>query len=133
MKQVVTIGPDGTISGLLHKKGQGFDPRVLGKAQIERASEVVWLDMEQAWVVEFRSGAGRWAGAVLDQAVLMVADLGFETGTVPFDFKGFAWDAYGRVHQQGDHGVLLFENYEDGVKAEIAVLDALRLKGLLEP
>lgn len=128
MEQVITIAPDGTVSGLLHKKGQGVDLRALGgPAEIKRASEVVWNEAIQAWVVEFRAGAGRWAGFMLDQGATIAAGLGLRPDG--FVFKALEWEAFGRV--RGDLGVFTFDEYEDGVKAEIAVLNGLRLAGSL--
>lgn len=127
MKQVVTIGPDGTISGLQHKKGQGFDLRALGKAQIKRASEVLWSEPYQGWYVEMRGGAGRYSGWPLSRDLMRLAGdpevPPHTTGLIP---------ANGEPPQPSAL-TLLFEEYEDAVKAEIAVLDALRLKGLLTP
>jgi hypothetical protein len=130
-KQVITVHPDGAVSGLLHKKGQGMDIRTLGgKASVERASEVLWSETEQAWYVEFRKGAGAaWAGRVLDEHAVLAA--GRSEQDPPFPFARRAWKAFARDWTAGDYGVYLFAEYEDGVKAEIAILDALRLRGAL--
>jgi hypothetical protein len=125
MKQIITVSPDGTVSGLQHKKGQGLDLRTLGgHAHIERASEVVWNDTIQAWFVEFRNGAGPYAGRVLTLDLL--AESGIDSETF---LSGGLWHA--NPASQGGSGALFFSDYDDGVRAEIAVLNRLRLAGLL--
>lgn len=121
MKQVVSIATDGTISTLQHKGGKGLDLRTLGVVDIQRASEVRWNEDEQAWYVVFCIGAGNYANWVLSTYFLLsdenYDDL-FQVDTLSF-----------RVHDIS--GILLFREYEDAVVAEIAVLDRLRLRGLL--
>jgi len=130
MRQVITVGPDGSIEGLQHKKGQGVDLRALGdKARIERASEVMWSDDAQAWYVEFRAGAGQWAGRKLDEGAVLAT--GRSEQDPPFSYLRREWKNFAREWHAGDYGVYLFAEYEDGVKAEIATLNALRLRGAL--
>lgn len=54
-KQVVTVGPTGSLSGLQFKS-RGVDLRKFGHAQIERISEIVWIEDYQAWGVRFLEG-----------------------------------------------------------------------------
>jgi hypothetical protein len=115
MQQVITIGPDGSVSGLHHKKGQGLDLRQFGKAQIERASHIVWDEQAQAWQVEVLTGP--YAGLTLTWSMWREAThLDDCPAALPSD--------------QRDDATIQFAEYEDGVRAEIMVLNALRLKGL---
>ena len=66
MRQVITIGPDGMMSGLQVKPGKGLDLRQFGRAEIERASEVLWDSDRQGWIVECRKGV--YAGCLLGNA-----------------------------------------------------------------
>ena len=50
-QQVITIGTDGSVKGLQRKAGQGLDLRMLGKAEIVRASEIEWSQVLQKWTV----------------------------------------------------------------------------------
>ena len=125
-RQVITVRADGSLQGLQHKPGKGLDLRQFGTARIERASEVLWHEESQSWVVEFRSGVLK--GETLDQGHLMAA--GIDGDQPPFKVKGIAWTAFERSVGEGDQGVLLFEDYDQGVAAEIAVLDGLRLNGI---
>jgi hypothetical protein len=112
-RQVVTIGTDGSIAGLQVKPGAGFDLRQMGKARITRASEVLWVEDEQAWCVEVRQG--RYDGQKLD--------------TFHMESAGCTWE---EINPDAVRlSVLYFNEYDAAVKCEIAVLDGLRLKGLL--
>jgi len=112
--QVISVAPDGTVSGLQRKPGQGLDLRQFGKADIQRASLIEWAEDVQAWFIDVLQDAGRgpvsyrrWIEAV---------------GTVePEGFVGAA--------NYVDDRPMLFAEYDDAVKAEIAYLDALRLQG----
>lgn len=129
--QVITIGADGSMSGLQRKPGQGLDLRQFGRAHIERASEIVWDEMAQRWQVSIFSGRvfnenglqltgtylthRMWlAGARLNPNTL--AEIGGEMG--------------GDERNDPDAPVD-FQDYDAAVRAEIAYLDALRLAGYL--
>lgn len=111
-KQVITIEQDGSISGLQRKPGQGMDLRQFGKAQIVRASEIVWDEAVQHWFVDVLQEAGKgpltttkWREAGLP-AFPVGANCGLEAGSTYY-----------------------FKEYDEAVAAEIAYLDALRLTG----
>lgn len=129
--QVITIAPDGTLSGLQRKKGQGLDLRQMGHADIERASEITWNEPQQCWhvhvlnpnVVAWMLGACRMGGGA----------------TLNFDSWGRATEQHDvpagviripRVPGKSDDWWLGFEDYDDAVAAEVAFLDALRMKGV---
>jgi hypothetical protein len=117
-RQVLTISPDGTIAGLQVKPGKGFDLRQMGRALITRASEVLFSEAKQQWYVEVRDG--RAAGRLIDQEMVASA---------------LAWDRLPMgtltATVRDVENVLVFEEYDDAVAAEIAVLDGLRERGLL--
>ena len=110
--QVITIGKDGSISGLQRKPGQGIDLRQFGKADIQRASLIEWASDTQGWYINVlqEAGKGRVHAHNLKAA-------GIENAADDFP------------HVLGRHGCLYFAEYEDAVKVEIAYLDALRLSG----
>lgn len=116
-KQVITIDTNGNISGLQVKPGRGVDlqrmARDIGtKAQTERVSEIAWDEMEQAWFVLPIRGFFKDCAITQD-----------------------TWEAYcpfppqGMTRVQHDTKVLLFEDYEMAVKAEVQILDAARSMG----
>lgn len=112
MQQVITIGADGHIAGLQRKPGQGLDLRQFGKATIERASEIVWAEGSQKWFVSVLTGP--FAGRFLSDSLWHdhVCDLIPAEATVEF-------------------GKLMFDEYDDAVRAEIEFLDGLRMAGRL--
>ena len=113
MHQVITIGPDGSVSGLQRKPGQGLDLRQFGKADIKRASLIEWDAAEQAWFVNVVQEAGKgpltttkWREAGLPGA----PDFARDDIMLP-----------GSTYH--------FDEYDDAVVSEIKYLDALRLSG----
>jgi hypothetical protein len=112
-RQAITIGADGSVSGLQVKPGKGFDLRCLGKAIITRASEVEWCEARQLWFVTVKEG--RYAGFVIDQAMTEWAGL----------------SALPAGCERRPDNLIMAGEYDDAVRLEIAVLDGLRLKGLL--
>lgn len=120
MIQVITIHPDGTMSGLQRKPKQGVDLRQFGHAEIRRASEIVWDDMEQAWFVTILRGPS--AGENITPFHCDDAGLGTNdilalapSAKIPTKMGMRIW----------------FAEYDEAVKVEIAVLDGMRLKGVL--
>lgn len=129
-KQIITIHPDGSLSGLHHKKGMSLH-RVFGDAEIRRVSEILWSKDSQKWFVK-----------VLDKNIVA-----WMTETWPTESPGtLTWDHWmaatdqRRVLGQGNEmpggasvlvGVLYFDEYEEAVQAEIDFLNALRLRGVL--
>ncbi len=114
IEQVITISPSGAIT-TLRTKG-GVDIRSLGKVEIQRISEIVWDEEAQRWKVVFLHG--RWANTSLSLSYL--CDLfksGFRNGVLP----DYDVDA--------PSGTLYFTDYEDGVTAEVAVINHLRFVG----
>jgi hypothetical protein len=135
-KHVVTFDPrDGSYSCLRAKKGQGLDLRKLGEVEVKRVSHIVWDENEQAWFVQ-----------VIDRIVRDWIDSVWADGE-PGELLWLYWVAahghnavldrqleFGDKTPKGGRlslGRLLFEDYEDAVAAEVAFLDALRLKGIV--
>lgn len=112
-QQVITVQPDGSISGLQRKAGKGVDLRQFGHATIERVSEITWDEDRQRWVVNIISGP--MAGTLLKWAVWRGA--------------GFTTIPEGCQVRTGS-GDMTFENYDDAVATEVAFLDMLRKRGV---
>lgn len=114
-RQVITISPDGSVSGLQVKPGKGFDLRKLGNASITRASEVLFSEQHQLWFVEVREG--RFSGQPITDNIMRLAGLTYHDSRIRPDKR--------------IGGVLWFSDYDDAVLCEIAVLDGLRFRSLL--
>ncbi len=115
--QVITITPNGAISGLQHKPGKGVNLQSFGQAKTTRASLVEWDEDAQKWYVEIIEGPMK--GERIDAT--MLGQLGMDPGA---DTRFRGW------HVKLPGGVILFDNYDDGVEAEIAVLDEARRRGV---
>lgn len=115
MTQVITIERDGTISGLQVKPGRGVDLTKLGKAQVERVSEILWHDDAQAWYVQ--PIRGPFAGQPITYRMFEAA---FPLVQWPHGAK-----PSGGVKDQP----IWFDDYDAAVKCEIAFLDAHRRQG----
>jgi len=109
MQQVITIGPNGSLTGLQHKPGQGVDLRQFGRADIQRASEVLHCADRQKWYVEFRH-AGTFTGKRLTHSMLFDAGHDLSNGQPVQDTTAY------------------FQDYDEAVAGEIAVLNYLRLQ-----
>ena len=115
MQQIITITPDGGISGLQRKKGKGLDLRQFGHAEIERVSEITWNEDRQRWQVYIINGP--FTGTLLSQDHLI--EYGVDLGERVWgnDIDDPSWP-------------LMFDDYDDAVAAEVAFLDALRVRGI---
>jgi len=111
MQQVVTIAPDGVVSGLEHKAG--FNMKRLGNASIARASEMIFNEENQAWQVVFLNGNAEMIGLpALD--LYLVYKCGIDNMAIDWFCK---------------NNKVYFTNYHEAAQAEIKVLDYYRLKG----
>jgi hypothetical protein len=117
MQQVITIHPDGSMSGLQHKRGKGVDLCQFGRASIERASHILWDEMGQCWFVEILTGPH--AGKSLTQSLWSGV-----TGQAECRLSVSAG-----VADVAPETVLGFADYDDAVAAEVVFLNSLRLKG----
>jgi hypothetical protein len=114
--QVVSVKRDGSLESL--QRAKGLDLRKLGEVDITRVSEVMWSKTAQKYYVVFHEASGspfRWIGTWLWDKI--------RTGTLT------------RQEAQSplkDFGLVYFDEYEQGVAAEIKTLDYLRVNGFLK-
>ena len=108
-KQVVTIGPDGSISGLQVKPGKGVDLRQFGNASIRRASDIVWMEEDQRWMIKILVGQHR--GRFVTNLLWF-----YEAGQheVP------------ETSEIGWADTLYFRDYDDAVEAEKEFFNAIQ-------
>ena len=126
MEQVITIHPDGGISGLQRKKGKGVDLRQFGHAHLERASEITWNEAQQCWHVHvLNEAACEWMAATRERTY---------RGEGGCTLMAFQWVGTISIDEpKGSYrtdGFLAFDDYDDAVAAEVAFLDALRRMGV---
>ena len=114
MDQIITIKPDGSIFGLDHKR-KGLDLREFGKASTRRETLIEWSEENQKWFIEWATGDRRsWTHQMIRE----------QTGDeIPFEVAP--------DDEENLTGVLLWNDYEDAVKAEVAVIQKLQTEGRL--
>lgn len=117
VRQVITINPLGGISGLQRKKGQGIDLTAFGKADVKRVSEILWheeaTDCPRGWHIHFLLGVR--AGTLLTVGAYKAHK---HLGLPPI-----------LNEDSHDDAIASFDDYDDAVKVEVAVLDNDRLMG----
>lgn len=113
-KQLISISPDGEVSGLQFKRGRGLDLRSLGKAKIERSSLIEWHEELQKWYLRILSdNAVVTNGYLKDQGVSGIwQDLS----------PDLIWPESDTCHW------LLWDDYEDAVSAEVQLIQEIRKK-----
>jgi hypothetical protein len=118
--QRITIRPDGSAFGLDHKR-KGLQLRTLGKAKTTRATLIEWDESRQHWTIEWAIDGPIWKkgqtwgpGSFLEAGVDLASVKGAER--LPA-FPGARFS----------DPFVYFEDYEDAVTAEIAVIQALQL------
>lgn len=121
MTQVITISKTGVVSGLQVKKGKGFDLKSLGRASIERVSEILWHERTQKWIIKLLDPAPAMYRGRLSLQVL--------------EHAGFPFPAHATTEEVGiftdvKRTLVLFEDYDDAVITEIAFLNSLRVRGV---
>lgn len=109
MEHVISIDENGELQSLMHKRGTGVDLREFGTPEIERVSLVEFDNKVKKFFVRFLKGP--LANRVLTYPLYSAA-------------TGFP------VVFLNNQPVMFFDDYEDGVSAEIRVLDALRKRGI---
>jgi hypothetical protein len=115
-RQVVTVHPDGTMSSLQRKRGQGLDLRLFGPVEIERASSIVWNDTAQAWEIELQ----------------MQPFTGTRVSATHWAEAGYTlWPEEAHAAPDDQQAPFLFDDYDDAVAVEIRLLDGLRIRGRL--
>jgi hypothetical protein len=115
MKQIITIDTLGNIETLKRKKGKGIDIAPLVKKQtIQRISLVEWDEENQKWFLTLQLGT--LAGCVMSHEIVRRV-----TGAVIA--AEIAPDA------ENARTALLWDDYDDAVKAEVEIIEQARLAG----
>lgn len=130
MNQVITIGTDGSLSGLQRKRGKGLDLLQFGHAEIERASEITWNEPAQCWhVLVLRDQVCEWmigpVAYVSMGATLTQLNWQDSVGT-PMPDGSYAIPTLSGGEVSGWLG---FDDYDDAVAAEVKFLDSMRVRG----
>jgi hypothetical protein len=137
MRQVITIAPDGAMSGLQRKPGQGLDLTKFGKAAISRASLIEWDEQFQRWYIDVQQDAGRGdvSMPLFREAVAPGQD-GHASLTIAIEMLNrlcpCGWQSEIEIDDTSglvSRARLMFQDYDNAVQVEIAYLDALRLNG----
>jgi hypothetical protein len=113
------------MGGLQRKPGQGIDLRQFGLAEIKRASLVEWDETEQAWFIDVLQDAGKGVVTLNGWLSAIGATYG---SSPPITLCDIAPSTITDARLDWDKPIL-FGEYDDAVKVEIAYLDALRLRG----
>jgi len=96
---ILTISPNGSISGLQHKRGKGPDLRTLGIARIIRATLIEFDPALQEWIIRWTPEAAQANG-----------------------FGQGPWtDPSGEI--------MSFVDYDEAVTAEVARIESLQTAG----
>lgn len=119
MKQVITIKPGGLMEGLQVKPGKGVDLRQFGRANIQRASAIIWDEMEQKWFVQLL--CGRFSGCCITKNLCFTYGVEFSPHV----------QCLTRESADATDDNIYFEEYDEAVAAEIEFLNAARLKSLI--
>lgn len=135
-KQVITILPDGEVSGLQVKKGKGVDLRTIGgEAHIERVSIIEWDADRQAWYIDVLQEVGqgvltvfKWQEAFTPTAERMLLGEDVRDLLREGHDKLVALAPSGVVATPTDP-VLFFTEYDEAVAVEVEYLNMLRLRG----
>lgn len=116
-QQIITIRPDGSIAGLQHKKGKGLDLRQLGKAAIRRITKIIFCENSQKWFIEWEP---RYIAEKREVLFSVWQSSLFNQYEVQWsDFKG----------EENDNKTIMFDDYDDAVKAEVALVQSMQLAG----
>jgi hypothetical protein len=123
-KQLITISPDGSLVGLDHKR-KGLNLRQFGKAKTERATMIEWDEDNQGWFIFWTSPSmptDRWSSELLFDGYLGVVSNGL--GSVILPINGKAIDC------REIENALYFDDYEDAVEVEVALIQSMQREGL---
>lgn len=110
-KQVITVGLDGSLLGLDHKR-KGLDLRAFGRAKTRRATLIEWHDDFQMWFISWTDEMNM-PDKVWDSALFIACDV--------------QWGSYNGLSMIDPEDVIFFNDYEDAVSAEVAVIQAMQL------
>tara|TARA_R110000772_G_scaffold156776_1_gene268013 strand:+ start:790 stop:1128 length:339 start_codon:yes stop_codon:yes gene_type:complete len=107
MKQLITIKPDGSLFGLDHKQ-KGLQLKKLGAAKTKRATLIEFNEERQQWFIYW---ANDWQSP---WTISVVEESGCQSDSVD------------------KHGTLYWNEYEDAVDVEVAVIQGLQTAGELD-
>lgn len=125
-RQVITIGKEGSVSGLQRKPGQGLNLQTMGKAKTTRASEILWDEDEQKWYVDVLQEAGK---GPVTRDKLMAVMTETQINDMVNEYRPVGGFLGLVANMDGSDPRWMTGDYDAAVKVEIAYLDALRLKG----
>lgn len=116
-KQLISIHPDGSVTGLQFKK-KGINLQKLGHAVTRRVTDIEWNDYTQDWQIRFLMGTLR--GRLLTHELALLAEMPPESlGSAP-ELRGPDKLEYLTCH---------FDDYDTAVAAEIEFIQRIRLMG----
>lgn len=111
-EQVIVMNELGQLSGLVHKK-VGVNLTQLGhKATVIRASDIEWQTEKSQWGIRIK--VGRDSGWLMSETMFLKATDNYEHGA---DF----------IQPNGE---ILFNDYDDAVKAEVMYFSGLDKQGV---
>jgi len=111
-KQVLVVDQKGGITGLVHS-GRGVDLRTLGRAEIDRVTLIEWDSDNQAWYI-------RWYGSNGDEV------WGEQMRTYVLNTPRCRL-----INWRLEDGKFLFNEYDEAVEFEVAVVQQLQKQGLV--
>lgn len=111
-KQVLVVDHKGGITGLVHKNS-GVDLRTLGRAEIDRVTLIEWDSDNQAWYI-------RWYGSNGDEV------WGEQMRTYVVNSPRCRL-----INWRLEDGKFLFNEYDEAVEFEVAVVQQLQKQGLV--
>ena len=115
MKQLITVGTDGSLTSLLTKRGRGLDIKQLGEAEVVRSSEIEWEDSAKGWWIHLLN-------CKLHQGIVnrdMVEVAGAEAMDMVAGLECWQMGAGGEC-------AIHFRDYDEAVTVEVAVIQGLR-------
>lgn len=132
--QVITIKPDGSVHSLKAKRG-GLDLRTFGKADINRATVIEFDSERQKHYIQWtngRFGNSFWNLSDIRGHLETAGGAGDGLGAVDWKFR-VGRDRWVRAttEERNRYGLAFFEDYEDAVLVEVAVIQALQTKGAI--
>ncbi len=113
-RHVVSLSSLGGLGALKTKKGQGVNLLALGQAKITRVTLIEWAEEHQQWFIKWVKGEHK--GKLWDCSTFSKAEVSTDPWPVSLSSMSMG-------------GVVYFQEYEDAVSAEIAVVQALQTSG----
>ena len=121
-RQVITIGKEGSMTTLDHKK-KGVGVSSIGKRSIKRVSEIEFQDEFQMWGVRFLQGQLKGNLAKLHPEHIGDYDKGSLPLSLVMNSESINED------YTNENGEFLFSDYEDAVNAEVKIIQWMQVNG----